>query len=83
MFINIETSVTRQQAKALHPNDWVVLHVKETDEDEDDVIGDIIFVGEEDEISPFTEGKKPQKGYAFYIFRGNNLRELTPIEVVT
>ncbi|MCL1843430.1 MAG: hypothetical protein FWF79_06425 [Defluviitaleaceae bacterium] len=83
MFEIIKANVTPQQAKAIYPDNWVVLLVKKAEGNEDeDLFGDIVFVGNEDEISPFTKGKIPQTGYMFYRLRGNNLRELTAIEVV-
>jgi hypothetical protein len=83
MFEIIKANVTPQQAKAMYPDNWVVLIVKKAENnEEEDVFGDIVFVGNEDEISPFTRGKNPQAGHMFYRLRGNNLRELTAIEVV-
>jgi len=83
MFDVIKANVAKLQAKTLYPDNWMVLLAKEPHDDDEDVVGDIIFVGEEDETFPFLDGKETQEGYFFYIFRGNNLREFVPIEVVT
>ena len=82
MFEIITANVTPQQAKATYPDSWMVLHISETVCDEDDVMGDVVFVGDEGETWSFTKGKKAQEGYVFYHMRGNNLREMVPIEVV-
>jgi hypothetical protein len=66
----------------MYPNNWMVLHISETVCDEDDVTGDVVFVGKEEETGSFTSGKKAQDGYVFYHMRGNNLREMVPIEVI-
>jgi len=82
MFDVIKANVTPQQATALYPNNWMVMHISETICDEDDVTGDVVFVGKEEETGPFTKGKKAESGYVFYHMRGNNLREMVPIEVM-
>ena len=82
MFEIIRANVTPQQAKAMYPDNWMVLHISETVCDEDDVTGDVVFVGNEGETWSFTKEKKAQESHLFYHMRGNNLREMVPIEVM-
>ena len=78
MFNIIKSGVTRQQAEELYPNDYIVLLIIKKSSNE--TKGDIIFIGSSSERWIFTEKHDPPEGYTFYMLRGNNLKEYTPIE---
>ena len=80
MFDVIKANITPQQAQALYPNDYIVL-LKQMGGDLLS-IGDVIFIGTEDEICMFTDNEEPGEGYVFCMLEGNNFKTMAPIEVL-
>ena len=77
MFNVIKAGITRQQATDMYLNDYIVwLAVKGFDNDK---TGDIVFGGSSADRWKFTESHHPPEGYTFYMLRGDNLREFTPL----
>ena len=79
MFNIIRKELTPQEAETEYRNSHIVLlYPKDSD---DDTHGDVIYVGDLEGAWNFTDSAEPPEGYAFYMLRGINLRELAPIEV--
>ena len=80
MFKIVKEKITPQEAEELYPNNNIVLLFPE--QGDDDTSGDVIFVGDAKGAYELTDNVEPPEGYAFYMLRGVNLRELAPIDAV-
>ena len=77
MFEVIKANVTPQQATEMYLNDYIVLLIVE--DLKSDTTGDVIFVGSIAKRREFVKNNAPPEGYAFFMLRGDNLREYCPI----
>ena len=77
MFDVIKANVSLQEAQKLYPNDYIILLKKPGG----DVlsVGDVIFLGTEDEICEFADNNEPGEGYAFCMLEGYNFKTMAPL----
>ena len=66
MFNVIRKGLTPFEAEEAYPNNVIVLH--HPIQGDGSTVGDVIFVGDDDEIERFTESRIPDEGYCFLYY---------------
>lgn len=68
MFEVIKVNISEADAKELYTNDYMILLVE--DSDTDDWVGNLIFVGTEQDRHEFYLKHRCPSGYLFFILKG-------------
>ena len=80
IFTKIKTNITSQEAELAFPNDYIFWLAPERNDNH--MVGDVVFVGDEWEVWDFVEGAKPPEGLFFYMLYGVNQMSMSAIQVV-
>ena len=66
----IKSNIAEKEAMKLYPNERMVLLVEDRNKDDDEWVGDLVFVGTSKQRRDFLSNYKPLKGYTIFIFEG-------------